>query len=1295
MASGCRDVRHYRALAFMLILIVVSGPLTASSPGSDGQAEDNGYHLPPTRSLDIEFELDPRLRPGDSLWMDDLNDGDGIGSYRDSVLKNGAISLEGSGSPLLLNITDIHLNDIDQTEHGIDIVMDGSTVFIGYCWERTDRLHYSLIGSTDGGENWSDPVNVMSGRFLRMGGELLIWEGDLYLFLLYQTNKVDDDPLLVVRSTSLSTWWFLANAATETLVQNSVREMDVEVLDGWIFLGAILEDDRECLLISYDGVDWESDTILDGGGSANDVALMGVGEDRVLFFFSTDDNVTDKTSDGHVYLIDHNVTSTVKTSPVTVMDGRSDYLSLETVEIDGSLVLFANRLYGGEIDIIRSDDGGQTWSGEETIVSDRGLTDLDVHGNTYSVGESGGTACLTFEGSCNRVRMIYGLNGGRDWLGESDSRCMCTSSSFNPLLPGNGTLMLYLVPNSTGADINIRETATHLFEGTVEMRKLSAPSLERWREMGVNATIPAGASVGIRIHDERAQEIIFPGSGWFDISGLEGGSICGMKVDHILDLQETDVQDQGSISIEFLLKGSGIVSPDVSSYLINYSTAFPYHDDLSSTDLILYSDTKWDGSSMSLDAGATSGTFVTGVIERGDDPWPQLLELNISGGGTVFVGMIDALSMEYVPGFEPDGSTFRMLEGGWAFPTWEGSYPGDIPEGVKAVLIRVDLVSKAEQDPPVVHGLRTGVDLPPEIIDITCSAPWSVERTLNVTFHIEVKDREQGPDELEARIEVIPPSGGPLSFILQESARNGGTLSWVLEVEGDAPVGTWEIRASVVDRWGQISPEEVREILVLNSLPTPPVISILPPSPVSSDPLELEIVEPGRDSEMNSSELGYIVKWFRDDEFVEEIKSPFRVPSEMTQKGEIWSVEVRVRDDHDVSGPAVSSVIIQNSLPGYLGSEALVMVLDEDTSSGPLDISSLFADIDGDALSFSLTGLEMAGPHLLDGILTLTPDPDWNGEEDGAIEVSDGEDLLKLPIKVVVNGVEDPTENLSIISPTNGTRHYEGHLWSFSCDFRDRDLPYGQELEATWVWNTFTIGKGNDLENIPFPVGDHRVYVLIMEGETAHAMTYVEFNVDAYPDDTGDVNDTSPDDPGGENQTGDGGGGNGDPQDGGDGRNGLDLMYLLPLFLLLLIVMSLIYLLGLITKKRAERPMATGVRQVDPRRRLPERKVLLSKTRQLKPVPYPDHGSSDRPGGFQGTISRRSGCEDNPPLQKEEHIDLPPENPYHEGFQEDTYSYYGPYVWPRNRFNDEERWADKQLKRVSKVVIDDDCAEDQ
>ncbi|MCK5772213.1 MAG: hypothetical protein KAH57_00345, partial [Thermoplasmata archaeon] len=1010
MASGCRDVRHYRALAFVVILIAVSGTLMASSPGSNGQAGDKGYNFPSSRSLDIELEQDPRLMLGDSLCMDDLNDEDGVVSCNGSVLKNGLISLEERESSILLNVTDIHLSDIDRTRHGIDVVMDGSNVFIGYCWELSGRLHYSLIGSTDGGGNWSDPVEIKGGRFLNMEGKLLIWDGDLYLFLSHRSKNVNIDPVLEVRSTSLSTWWFLAFTAADTLVQEGITDMDVMVMDGRILLGVALEGDRECLLFTYDGTYWESDTMLDGGGDANDVALMGVGEDRVLFFYSTDDNVTEPTSDGHVYMIDHNVTSGAKTSPVTVMDKRSDHLSLETIIIEDSLVLFANRVYGGEIDIIRSDDGGLNWSDEETIISDRGMTDLDIYGNTYSVGESGGTACLTFEGSCNRVRMIYGLNGGRDWLEESDSRYLCPSSSFNPVMPGNGTVMLYLVPNSTGADINVRETATYLLEGTVEMRELSVPSLENWREIGVNATIPPGTYIGMRVHDKRATEVIFPGSGWFDISQMESDPVCGMEVDHLLDLQGSGVFDQGSIYLEFLLKGDGIVSPTVSSYLINYSTAFPYHDDLSYTDLVLYNDTMWNGSSMSLDAGVTSGTFVTGVIERGDDPWPQLLELNISGGGVVSVGMIDALSMGYVPGFESGDTTFRVLEEGWSFPTWDGLYLGDISGEVKAVLIRVDLSSEGGQDPPVVHGLRTGLDLPPRITNITCSTPWSVERTSNVTFHIEVDDREQLPDELKIIMEVTPPSGGPLSFILEEEVRNGGTLSWVLEVEGDAPLGMWEIKASVADRWGQISQEEVRELIVLNSPPTPPVIRILPPSPASSDLLDLDIVEPGLDREMNSSELGYIIKWFRDGEFVEGIKSPFRVPPEMTRKGEIWSVEVRVRDDHNISAPAVSSVHIHNSLPEYLGSEALVVVLDEDTSSPPLDISSLFADVDGDTLSYSLIGLEMTGSDLQDGVLTVRPDPDWNGQVRGVLEVSDGEDLLKLPIDVVVNGVEDPTE---------------------------------------------------------------------------------------------------------------------------------------------------------------------------------------------------------------------------------------------------------------------------------------------
>ena len=80
---------------------------------------------------------------------------------------------------------------------------------------------------------------------------------------------------------------------------------------------------------------------------------------------------------------------------------------------------------------------------------------------------------------------------------------------------------------------------------------------------------------------------------------------------------------------------------------------------------------------------------------------------------------------------------------------------------------------------------------------------------------------------------------------------------------------------------------------------------------------------------------------------------------------------------------------IFHTLPGYTGYKDLALTLSEDTTSDPLDLGSLFVDLDGDELNFSIEGLEMVA-HAIGGADSQGPaDLPVGGNDAGSIDRGD------------------------------------------------------------------------------------------------------------------------------------------------------------------------------------------------------------------------------------------------------------------------------------------------------------------
>jgi len=128
---------------------------------------------------------------------------------------------------------------------------------------------------------------------------------------------------------------------------------------------------------------------------------------------------------------------------------------------------------------------------------------------------------------------------------------------------------------------------------------------------------------------------------------------------------------------------------------------------------------------------------------------------------------------------------------------------------------------------------------------------------------------------------------------------------------------------------------------------------------------------------------------------------------------------------------------------------------DEDTVDTSIDLNTVFDDVDiiyGDELTFSYSGNTNIGIDITDGLVTLTPVPDWFGIE--VITFTATDDSLESAsdeVEITVDNVNDPPV---IDFPDNFTfLEDESETYDFTQYISDIDNTMA-ELTLTWIGNT-------------------------------------------------------------------------------------------------------------------------------------------------------------------------------------------------------------------------------------------------
>ncbi|MCK5251938.1 MAG: hypothetical protein KAQ96_03275, partial [Thermoplasmata archaeon] len=307
---------------------------------------------------------------------------------------------------------------------------------------------------------------------------------------------------------------------------------------------------------------------------------------------------------------------------------------------------------------------------------------------------------------------------------------------------------------------------------------------------------------------------------------------------------------------------------------------------------------------------------------------------------------------------------------------------------------------------------------PPEVLDFAMSHQ-ELLRTHTATLWVNVTDEFDFPKDLVVEVEhTLNGSDAWSSYLIRPILfRNGLWTSDVMPMV-NAALGIYDFRVRVRDTDSENSDylNVPNALEVLNNLPTTPEIVIEPGRPVTSSHLRVELTTSAFDVENNL--LTYHYRWFRDGVHVEDLTEE-AVPPTYTSKGENWSVEVRAFDGDDEGSPALAWRVIQNANPAPKDDLPDPEFEEDTVDTDWLDLSSAFIDPDGDPLTWTVgSGLENLTVDIDEttGRVTLTPLPDWNGQEVVTFIASDGE--LQSTQSVTVNVL--PVNDVPIIATVNG-----------------------------------------------------------------------------------------------------------------------------------------------------------------------------------------------------------------------------------------------------------------------------------
>ncbi|MBN1390747.1 MAG: right-handed parallel beta-helix repeat-containing protein [Candidatus Thermoplasmatota archaeon] len=283
-------------------------------------------------------------------------------------------------------------------------------------------------------------------------------------------------------------------------------------------------------------------------------------------------------------------------------------------------------------------------------------------------------------------------------------------------------------------------------------------------------------------------------------------------------------------------------------------------------------------------------------------------------------------------------------------------------------------------------------------------------------------------------------------------------------------VGHHSVKISVMDEWSLDSTEFILEVRNTNDAPviiTEDVLSVNEGELYLVD-YEAEDIDPTMDTLVWSmgTDSGFLS--------IDPLTGVLSGTPGESDAG-IYKVNVTVSDGMGgIDGRGFDLEVIRvNNAPSALKGTWMVM-MDEDGSDASLNVNSIFSDIDGDELQYSISGHDHVSCTISDtGTMTFVPSPDWTGTVFFTIIASDGELSSTATISVEVKNVNDAPRDPVIETGTEEFR--EGGTQRVSASALDIDID--DELTYEWrVEGRGIVGTG-EIIDLNLPAG---IYTLVL-----------------------------------------------------------------------------------------------------------------------------------------------------------------------------------------------------------------------
>ncbi len=949
---------------------------------------------------------------------------------------------------------------------------------------------FMLSGSTDQGSTW-DHVEVMSRVDIHEPRvELTVHEDKLFYVSSMSPASIANRVDIFARVTPFANWLNLSHVEPETFMINGDEAFTQLIgLDGRLIL--FVKDQaytRPDYHTYQNGTWWPVRTMPYSTLSFSAVKLFRNNMEYIHFLY------LDGTSPSAIREV-HTTNGGGTWSGPTAVATASQTIKYIVATSDGEDIY-------GALNYLNSEDIGHfIYDGSTLSELDHyftsGSNGLDSDDKEITIGMMGDDIIVAFEDEGGTISIARSFDKGRSF-----NRVIHGSGNVHsPSIAGDLSLFAYMNgPNIQIADM--RNAGTALLVTNV----ISAPGVSSWDQIGLSlggASLEGSFELMIRSEDG---DQLFPSSGTLSVHSFGPDHMGVHHFQHVIDLSE--LNEGGCperISIGFQFSSLNGERPTLFSFLLNYTVAYPYEMKIvDEMDMVDMSNVRVSAVGLELENTHISGFAVIGPfkIEEGmpHHLWAKGTFLNIEDTCTFSILASNHFSMGSFDGFSNDLSDELVKAGEFVPIKWGRLNLHDLPPFVSEFYVKVDIQRTGSLSPRLTS-LRIGYTSPPEIEEVDIEQ-IEIYRDISTEVHIQVSDPEEPADHLHLDVMIMAPGSDDWTCMgISDPMWNGE--DWEVTVTTDilSVVGNYSFKVNLSDGIGAFGEEMIVTdlLLVLNNVPTPPMVKIDPALPVTGDTLTFMMISPGSDIETDIFDLTYNIYLFKGGDLYKKLDNQttpdILLDDPVLAKDEVWDILFTTWDGVEESEPFRVELRVLNSWPLIIWDGKSIDILEDEVDTA-LDPDEWFRDPDGDELEFTVKGPIEISPYVQDGVVMFDQLEDHNGPSWLWVNAFDGD--VNVSINITMNIIE--VNDIPVWNHFETLTVYEGE-WIF-VDISARDLR-DHELPVVSI-NDFVPGIIEGVNLIFYPngsfmfqpdnsmVGTHRV---LLDVEDGHSITSDSFNI--------------------------------------------------------------------------------------------------------------------------------------------------------------------------------------------------------